>query len=435
MVLEYKKDNHESFVGVKNAIFKAKVEEGATVRDKILVGEKLHFLHYYQGEGDESDIYYVTEAMKDLLGRSSGIDAKADKINELAFVVSSVPYAPRHIFSFNNLELAIKEYFKVGGTRKLDIKYSLKAKTKGFNLMAVLAPLTILPNFADCMTEYSFNKDAGVEYLTVAVTEFADYLESGVTSTSEAVSFNIDEWKVLAFTIIFCFNKTADLANLTTAIKNRLNAIKNAGHLRYDTARFLEKIDIASFVTLSTEMADYPKLKTAIYSYMLANSDPICRHLAIVLKNANLSAFSAVVAFLGADQLTKLHLHSSIMREWHLFIAKKEKLIEQYGELGLIYHKLICPDDTTAMTTDIPMLTAAGKLWCRQNGMSTLANLKIKQDKYPPIYDQLVQDILPQKYQAQAMDLQLFKNLVKGCGLKLANLSDADWLDLFNTVV
>lgn len=443
MVLEYDITSKDLYQSVPKDKFKEAKDNSLINRGKVAVAGKLYSLLYYVDSQDQDlelkdRIKYVSIEMKNLLARASGIDAVADTLGDYIFEDSSAAYPVRHIFAFATLKLCVKEYFLMSNAaRNQHMRYVLTSKDKGYNLLAILTPLASLPNFADCITEYSRDVDTGVDFVlpdTDANTSKSDWeLYFGTTVMSSIkVVFNPDEWKVLAFLIVYCFNKTGEPNNLMNAIMKRLSAIKNAGHLQFDPKDLMEKIDLTSLIGLSAYMQDYPKLKSTIFSFLLGNSDPVGMHLAMVLKNANLSAFSAVVAFLGADQLTRLHFDQLIMREWQAFIVKKEKLVREYGENGLYYHKLICPDDQTAMTTDIPMLTAAARLWCKNNGMSSLANLKIKQDQYPKHFDTKVTEIVPLKFQAKALDQAQFKQLVTDCKLKLANLSNQDWVDLFD---
>lgn len=122
-------------------------------------------------------------------------------------------------------------------------------------------------------------------------------------------------------------------------------------------------MDIDSMSQISFKMFEFPQLKIFFLTQLLSNTDALSTNLSNILRESNLSSCCAIAKFVSASTLTALHIDGRVLAEWMLFTNMKTILINRYGQNTWTYYKLICPDDKTAATTDLPFLTAAAKAW------------------------------------------------------------------------
>lgn len=380
---------------------------------------------------------FITVNSFNLLSRASGADIVPDTLISNLVVYERTEQLK--VYGKIILDQVNGPWMSTDNARGSKYKYTVSPKSSAtVDMLALLTPLYHLPNFCGFYQDYENDMDSETVIdtnLDMVNSEynFGSHFESDLLIEPVGYTFRMtkDQWTAIGFLILFCFTKSGEVANLGQAFEKRLATLKNAAKLRIDVKEVMSRIDIASFAKIQSFISDYPKLKTAIIQQIIANKDAVSTNACNIMRESNLSSFLAIVKFISAEFVTALHFDIDVVPEYTAFKKKQELLEARYGAETWTYYKLICPDDQTASTADVPQLVNAAKAWCISHGLPTLANLKTK-NQIPKRFEVKAMRTLPLIYQKRFVDLNDFKAMISNCGLNidLSALGEEQWTEL-----
>lgn len=298
------------------------------------------------------------------------------------------------------------------------------------SIIAYLLPLCAIPNMTVDLDGYRDNPDPrGVEFVDpmnktqpkpVEKTDEYDQLVTVDAEICSAFGYPVDEkdypcpvnqpplasvvvntedeLTALAFVHIFMMVKKGQDQHVTTALRKRLGALRQATGL--------ESLDIDSFmerfgrVTVLSKAADrltfYPRLRSTIFSSIISHDSPFHSYTREILKDTQLTIFNMIVVFCGAQQLTMLHVIDPVLAEYDCFMDAKDHLATIYGEQTWHYCKLLNPSENLATLSRFPELARAAKAYMvTHHHMESLRNLQGMRDVPRMYYQFAAQSIMP----------------------------------------